>query len=87
MDCDCLTPITSLEGGWMSFNSTDLKFTVLTLENKNVGNYTIVLVRSFDDYPGVNPYSRFTLAVHPYSLIDSSIIRKPPYFEPVLTTQ
>jgi hypothetical protein len=50
-----------------------------------VGDYQIVLVKIFADFPGFNPYSPFSLTVKP--VVIAPVMKQPPFFEAPLEPQ
>ncbi len=58
---------------------------VSTSSNEYEGVYQIILVKSFANFAGVNPYSHFSLTV--YSLVISPAIKQLPFFETKIEPQ
>ena len=72
----CLEPISNFS--WITFKPDDKTLVVSTPDFDHCGYYSIVLIQSFEDFPDVNPYSRFYLDVRDTPII--TIVQKPPYF-------
>lgn len=54
LQCTCLTSVSNLE--WISFDQNANKLTVHSLNGVYVGEYTVLLVLSLQNFIGVHPY-------------------------------
>ncbi len=52
-----------------------------------MGKYQIVLVKSFGDFTGVNPYTHFILSVQPLNVNVTPVLKRPPFFKTILEPQ
>ena len=73
--CDCLKNVKDL--GWISFNPIESILTVQTTDTSIVGNKTIVLVQSFENFPDVNPFTSFNILVQMLPVKNAQNSEKP----------
>lgn len=74
--CECLVQVGNFS--WIMFDSYANTLSVSTSNAFHLGRHTVVLVQSFDKFPGVNPFTSFSVTIQP--------VDKPPYFKSELVT-
>lgn len=72
--CGCLKDIS--EKPFITLMQEVNQLQILSSDQTYVGDYTVVLVQSFDNLPSIHPYSKFQLNIWK----QDEPKRKPPYF-------
>jgi hypothetical protein len=78
--------LTLIDGlSWIRHDATTKTFSVSTVDETLVGDYTIVITQQFDLFSNVVPYSQFKLTISPAFIVP--VQKSPPFFRPALQNQ